>query len=146
MGSGFIISCQARATSSLAVVSISRVLSSKCRSRNLSLSSRLCSSEALSNRVFSEFSHVQDPVDILKYREVFSRRMAMAGLKPHHRIGHSLTSPSLSFGFFFFFVFLILVPGKCWKWKGKERTEIFKLRISQFGLGVVKIGIYCELI
>ncbi|XP_061366426.1 uncharacterized protein LOC133309648 [Gastrolobium bilobum] len=28
----------------------------------------------------------QCPIDMSKYREVFSRRMAMAGLKPHHRI------------------------------------------------------------
>ncbi|KAK7314467.1 hypothetical protein VNO77_32992 [Canavalia gladiata] len=28
----------------------------------------------------------QSPIDISKYREAFSRRMAMAGLKPHHRI------------------------------------------------------------
>ncbi|GLT69577.1 hypothetical protein SLA2020_417170 [Shorea laevis] len=28
----------------------------------------------------------EDPVDMSKYKEAFSRRMAMAGLKPHHRI------------------------------------------------------------
>ncbi|KAG6723443.1 hypothetical protein I3842_03G207500 [Carya illinoinensis] len=29
----------------------------------------------------------EDAIDISKYKEAFSRRMAMAGLKPHHRIG-----------------------------------------------------------
>ncbi|KAF7819811.1 tRNA(Ile)-lysidine synthase [Senna tora] len=31
-------------------------------------------------------SSAQHPIDMSKYREAFSRRMAMAGLKPHHRI------------------------------------------------------------
>ncbi|KAJ1377454.1 tRN, partial [Sesbania bispinosa] len=31
-------------------------------------------------------SPTECPIDISKYREAFSRRMAMAGLKPHHRI------------------------------------------------------------
>ncbi|KAF8400793.1 hypothetical protein HHK36_014095 [Tetracentron sinense] len=37
-------------------------------------------------RSFCKCSHSIDPIDMVKYREVFSRRMAMAGLKPHHRI------------------------------------------------------------
>ncbi|XP_034699750.1 uncharacterized protein LOC117925045 isoform X2 [Vitis riparia] len=84
MASGFVVSSQARVTSNFAVASISRVLSTKCR--NSLISSQLCSSRAPSNRFFCECSHLQDPIDLIKYKEVFSRRMAMAGLKPHHRI------------------------------------------------------------
>lgn len=38
----------------------------------------------------STSSPSQCSVDISKYTEAFSRRMAMAGLKPHHRIGQLL--------------------------------------------------------
>lgn len=31
--------------------------------------------------------HRQHPIDMSKYKEAFSMQMAMAGLKPHHRIG-----------------------------------------------------------
>ncbi|RVW96321.1 hypothetical protein CK203_020734 [Vitis vinifera] len=113
MASGFVVSSQARVTSNFAVASISRVLSTKCR--NSLISSQLCSSRAPSNRFFCECSHLQDPVDFIKYKEVFSRRMAMAGLKPHHRIGHSLTSHSP-------LAFLFSRSG-CWENVGKKRKE-----------------------
>ena len=50
-------------------------------------------------RCFSQCaSSSQHAIDMAKYREAFSRRMTMAGLKPHHRIGRwSLTALSLSF-------------------------------------------------
>ncbi|KAJ0234666.1 tRNA(Ile)-2-lysyl-cytidine synthase [Hirschfeldia incana] len=38
------------------------------------------------SRLFCNLSSVPETVDETKYKEVFSRRMAMAGLKPHHRI------------------------------------------------------------
>lgn len=123
MASGFVVSSQARVTSNFAVASIPRVLSTKCR--NSLISSQLCSSRAPSNRFFCECSHLQDPVNFIKYKEVFSRRMAMAGLKPHHRIGHSLTSHSpLAFLFFSFWLL-----GKCWEGKEKKRTEVFQSSI-----------------
>lgn len=41
------------------------------------------------SRLFCNLSSVPNTVDEKKYKEVFNRRMAMAGLKPHHRIGIS---------------------------------------------------------
>ncbi|KAG2306910.1 hypothetical protein Bca4012_084134 [Brassica carinata] len=38
------------------------------------------------SRLFCNIASVPDTVDETKYKEVFNRRMAMAGLKPHHRI------------------------------------------------------------
>ncbi|CAN7126935.1 unnamed protein product [Brassica rapa subsp. narinosa] len=38
------------------------------------------------SRLFCNLSSVPNTVDEKKYTEVFNRRMAMAGLKPHHRI------------------------------------------------------------
>ena len=38
----------------------------------------------------SPSSPSQCSIDISKYTEAFARRMAMAGLKPHHRIGQLL--------------------------------------------------------
>ncbi|XP_038879702.1 uncharacterized protein LOC120071467 [Benincasa hispida] len=37
-------------------------------------------------RCFCRYSSLQEPIDLCKYREAFSKRMDMAGLKPHHRI------------------------------------------------------------
>lgn len=45
---------------------------------------------------------LQEPaLDFSAYKEKFSKRMAMAGLRPHHRIGQMIISLSrfLSFGF-----------------------------------------------
>ncbi|KAG6587963.1 hypothetical protein SDJN03_16528, partial [Cucurbita argyrosperma subsp. sororia] len=38
------------------------------------------------SRCFCRYSSLQEPIDMCKYREAFSKRMDMAGLKPHHRI------------------------------------------------------------
>ena len=38
-------------------------------------------------RCFCSYSSLQQPIDLCNYRETFSKRMDMAGLKPHHRIG-----------------------------------------------------------
>ncbi|RVW38274.1 hypothetical protein CK203_071113 [Vitis vinifera] len=141
MASGFVVSSQARVTSNFAVASIPRVLSTKCR--NSLISSQLCSSRAPSNRFFCECSHLQDPVNFIKYKEVFSRRMAMAGLKPHHRIGHSLTSHSP-------LAFLFSRSG-CWENVGKEKKrkeqKFFNLQFSQtlLNLALLKYFAYWAL-
>ncbi|KAH9800713.1 tRNA(Ile)-2-lysyl-cytidine synthase [Citrus sinensis] len=85
MARGSIVSAQSRTTSTLLSTLVAR----------LSLSSVKCripftrSQYLPSIRLFCKCSHahaVEYLTDMTKYREAFSRRMAMAGLKPHHRI------------------------------------------------------------
>ncbi|KAK4849710.1 hypothetical protein QYF36_000109 [Acer negundo] len=58
----------------------------KCQQMHIPLMSPL---NRPSTRFFCKCSHthsVEHPIDMTNYKEAFSRRMAMAGLKPHHRI------------------------------------------------------------
>ncbi|KAI4356256.1 hypothetical protein L6164_000290 [Bauhinia variegata] len=57
-----------------------------------------------------ESSSIQQPVDTSKYKEVFSRRMAMAGVKPHHRIALGVSGGSDSMA--------LCVLSKAWKIAG----------------------------
>ncbi|KAK9269171.1 hypothetical protein L1049_000940 [Liquidambar formosana] len=85
MARGLIICSQSKTTSTLLLTSISRLSPSICT--HPSVSSHLRSSHSIHpTRFFCNCSCRQDPIDISKYKETFARRMAMAGLKPHHRI------------------------------------------------------------
>lgn len=43
-----------------------------------------------SNRFLCSCANQHAAIDVSKYKEAFANRMAMAGLKPHHRLGNSL--------------------------------------------------------
>ncbi|KAK3034337.1 hypothetical protein RJ639_032235 [Escallonia herrerae] len=95
MARGIVISPHSKTTSHLILTSISRASSSLTKFTTNPLTAspnnllRLSLSNP-SNRVLccncSTAQHCNDPIDMSRYREAFSKRMAMAGLKPHHRI------------------------------------------------------------
>ncbi|KAL7259960.1 hypothetical protein ACSBR1_005761 [Camellia fascicularis] len=89
MARGFVLSSQTKTSSHFIRTSISRV-SSPIQLRTSPFSSNhlpLDPSIASINRLLCSCSSRQhDPIDMSKYREAFAKRMAMAGLKPHHRI------------------------------------------------------------
>ncbi|TXG61393.1 hypothetical protein EZV62_012756 [Acer yangbiense] len=79
---------QSRTTSTLLSTCIATLSLSptKCQQMHIPLMSPLYRP---STRFFCKCSHthsVEHPIDMTTYKEAFSRRMAMAGLKPHHRI------------------------------------------------------------
>ncbi|KAF5748584.1 hypothetical protein HS088_TW04G00542 [Tripterygium wilfordii] len=95
MALGGVINCSKARTSASATVT-SAMLSTSILPR-FSYSSLKCKTKfvyfhrhgirvPLSTRFFCKCFNDQDPDDITSYRQAFSRRMAMAGLKPHHRI------------------------------------------------------------
>lgn len=96
------MSGQSRTASTLLSTCVAATLSfSPTKSRHVKLP--LVSS--LSPRLFCSCSHahsVEHPIDITNYKQAFSRRMAMAGLKPQHRIGPSLSN----------FSFIIIIVDK----------------------------------
>ncbi|XP_027358151.1 uncharacterized protein LOC113867208 isoform X2 [Abrus precatorius] len=77
MARGLILSSSTLSATSL----FSSFSKTPLKSFNLSLCSKL-----LHHHCQLHASPSQCSIDISKYREAFSRRMAMAGLKPHHRI------------------------------------------------------------
>ncbi|XP_057501495.1 uncharacterized protein LOC130785358 isoform X1 [Actinidia eriantha] len=86
MPRGLILSSQTKTTSHFILTSISRV-SSPTQFRKIPNHRRLNPSVASGNRFLCGCSSGQNgPIDMEKYREAFAKRMAMAGLKPHHRI------------------------------------------------------------
>lgn len=90
MARGLILTTQARATTTSFTTRLS-VSKPKCKNPlpyRLHLPSRVSST-----RFFCcKCSVSQDPIVITEYKQSFSQRMAMAGLKPHHRIGQYLLS------------------------------------------------------
>ncbi|KAK3041676.1 hypothetical protein RJ639_001486 [Escallonia herrerae] len=95
MARGLIISPHSKTTSHLILTSISRASSSltKFTTNPLTASPNNLLRSSLSNpsnRVLccncSTAQHCNDPIDMSRYREAFAKRMAMAGLKPHHRV------------------------------------------------------------
>ncbi|CAK9170686.1 unnamed protein product [Ilex paraguariensis] len=88
MARGLLVSSQSKTTSQLILTSISRVsLSTLTKGlENPFASTHLRCSP--STRFLCCCSNYQqhDPIDMSTYREAFAKRMAMAGLKPHHRI------------------------------------------------------------
>ncbi|XP_059638126.1 uncharacterized protein LOC132280040 [Cornus florida] len=85
MARGLIVSSQNKTTSHLLLTSISRVSTTGKLGKNAFAPNHLQSSASIpSSRLLC--SYPNDPIDMSKYRETFSKRMAMAGLKPHHRI------------------------------------------------------------
>lgn len=87
MARGFVVCFQGTNNSQFILTSISRVSSTiKCRNKPFLATNQLRFSR--SSRLLCNCSNLRnDPIDISKYRENFSKRMDMAGLKPHHRIG-----------------------------------------------------------
>lgn len=70
-----------------------------------------------SPRFFCNCASTHRAVDMENYNEAFSKRMAMAGLKPHHRIG--LCS----------FIFIFLFPSLCFI---RKLFKKFKLVLFSF--------------
>ncbi|XP_028088207.1 uncharacterized protein LOC114318217 isoform X2 [Camellia sinensis] len=89
MARGFVLSSETKTSSHFIRTSISRV-SSPIQLRTSPFSANhlpLNPSIASINRLLCSCSSRQhDPIDMSKYIEAFAKRMAMAGLKPHHRI------------------------------------------------------------
>ncbi|KAJ6355555.1 hypothetical protein OIU77_006025 [Salix suchowensis] len=84
MARGLILTTQARATTSSFTTRISL---SKPKCKKLLLYRLHLPSRVSSTRFFCcKCSVSQDPIVITEYKQSFSQRMAMAGLKPHHRI------------------------------------------------------------
>ncbi|KAJ7969606.1 tRNA(Ile)-lysidine synthase [Quillaja saponaria] len=88
MAGGLILSSQARtSTATLLAASISKIQSRKCRIPFVFHHYHLpqpCSVPL--TRYFCVLSSTQDAIDMSMYKEAFSRRMTMVGLKPYHRI------------------------------------------------------------
>ncbi|KAH7849084.1 hypothetical protein Vadar_012772 [Vaccinium darrowii] len=89
MARGLLVTSQSKATSRLVLTCISRV-SSPPRFTKVHFSSnniRFSLSIPSPNRLLCTCSDVQnETIDMARYREAFAKRMAMAGLQPHHRI------------------------------------------------------------
>ncbi|KAL0655863.1 hypothetical protein Bca4012_076447 [Brassica carinata] len=77
--------CNGRKSSTLLYSSIARV-SLSFSPKTLLASYPIQPRRQNFSRLFCNLSSVPNTVDEKKYKEVFNRRMAMAGLKPHHRI------------------------------------------------------------
>ncbi|KAH7848698.1 hypothetical protein Vadar_006325 [Vaccinium darrowii] len=93
MARGLLVTSQSKATARLVLTCISRV-SFPPRFTKFHFSSnsiRFSLSIPSTNRLLcSSCSDVQnEAIDMARYREAFAKRMAMAGIKPHHRIGLS---------------------------------------------------------
>ncbi|WZZ03571.1 hypothetical protein YC2023_089492 [Brassica napus] len=78
--------CNGRKSSTLLSISIAKV-SLSFSPKTLFASFPIQPRRQNFSRLFCNLSSVPNTVNEKKYKEVFNRRMAMAGLKPHHRIG-----------------------------------------------------------
>ncbi|KAH7867596.1 hypothetical protein Vadar_011671 [Vaccinium darrowii] len=91
MARGLLVTSQSKATSRLVLTCISGVSSPPqfTKFHFSSNSIRFSLSIPSTNRLLcSSCSDVQnEAIDMARYREAFAKRMAMAGIKPHHRIG-----------------------------------------------------------
>ncbi|KAH7572574.1 hypothetical protein ACOSP7_015376 [Xanthoceras sorbifolium] len=88
MAPGLIFSAQTRTTSTLLSTCIATLSLSPTKSRQIPIP-LMSLLYRPSTRFFCKCSHahsVEYPIDMIKYKEAFSKRMAMAALKPHHRI------------------------------------------------------------
>ncbi|XP_009102497.1 uncharacterized protein LOC103828623 isoform X1 [Brassica rapa] len=77
--------CNGRKSSTLLSISIAKV-SLSFSPKTLFASFPIQPRRQNFSRLFCNLSSVPNTVNEKKYKEVFNRRMAMAGLKPHHRI------------------------------------------------------------
>lgn len=116
MARGFILSSQSRITT---VSFITRVRFSPPKSQKLIFMStpphfclRLPPNVTPTRSFCCKYSLVQDQVDMVKYKEAFSKQMALAGLKRHHRIGLFTTLQLFLLVQISFFFYLCM----CCKW------------------------------
>ncbi|KAF5945740.1 hypothetical protein HYC85_015968 [Camellia sinensis] len=118
MARGFVLSSETKTSSHFIRTSISRV-SSPIQLRTSPFSANhlpLNPSIASINRLLCSCSSRQhDPIDMSKYIEAFAKRMAMAGLKPHHRIALGVSGGPDSMA--------LCVLAASWKTNGTNATE-----------------------
>lgn len=127
MARGLILSGQTRTSSTLLSTCVAALSLSPTKCKHLKIA-LICPLYQASTRFSCYCSHahsIEHPVDMIKYKEAFSRRMAMAGLKPHHRIGSSLSNFS-----FTFLEFKVLSFDFCYYYNQKVIFEIVLLALS----------------